>query len=78
MRITAIVMIAEIPLGVAFFIWSFGFDVHPHRIVYACIVALAWVAFSVAVTWLVYWARMKGIRDTYARLEARQSSHHQM
>jgi hypothetical protein len=52
-------MTYPIPLGIAFLIWIVGFDVHPHRIVAACITAGIWVVFSAGGAWLVYTARMK-------------------
>jgi hypothetical protein len=56
------VMTYPIPLGVAFLIWILGFDVHPHRIVAACITTGIWLVFSVTGAWLVYWSRMKTAR----------------
>jgi hypothetical protein len=55
-------MMYPIPFGVAFLIWILGIDVHPHRIVHACIVAGIVVVIDVTVAWLVYWARVKTAR----------------
>jgi hypothetical protein len=56
------IMTYPIPLGIAFLIWILGFDVHPHRIVFACIVAACWIVFAITGAWLVYWARMRTAR----------------
>jgi len=60
-RVILIAMTAPIPCGVAFLIWFLGFDVHPHRILYACIVAAVWVVFACLSASVFYWAGMKGI-----------------
>ncbi len=43
----------------AILIWSLGFDVHPHRVAYAFIVAGIFAIVGVSGLWLVYRAQVK-------------------
>jgi hypothetical protein len=61
-RVMLTVMACATPVCAAVVFWAVGLDVHPHRVVYAGVITGCAVVWAIVVTWLSYYARMKGAR----------------
>jgi cation transporter-like permease len=61
-RMLLIVMLALAPVLAAVLVWTFGFDVHPHRIGFACILTGCSLVVGLGFTWLTYYIRMTAAR----------------
>jgi hypothetical protein len=61
-RILLVVGVAPIPFGAGFLVWIIGYDVHPHHVFSACVIAGLVTVFMAATQWWLYRVRMKRVR----------------
>jgi hypothetical protein len=61
-RIQLIMMAVPDPFIAGMVFWLLGFDVHPHRIGYACVVTGCTLLLTTSSAWLAYNAHMRRAR----------------